>query len=161
MTDATTATFVDKSTWPRGPWDDEPDRLEWRTPAAPGFACLIVRGRVGALCGYVGVPPGHPAHGQDRDGAVLHDVFVHGGLTFAGPCQTEGHADERICHVPEPGESDDVWWLGFDCAHAGDISPGLGIGRAGIFPGDVYRDVAYVRAEVVGLALQLATMGVP
>jgi hypothetical protein len=30
-----------------------------------------------------------------------------------------------ICHVPEPGKPDDVWWFGFDCAHAFDRSPGM------------------------------------
>jgi hypothetical protein len=59
-------------------------------------------------------------------------------------------------HVPEPGTSDDVWWFGFDCAHLGDLAPGML--RAGFdgFQGDVYRDVNYVAREVTSLAAQLA-----
>ena len=54
-----------RKTWPRGPWDAEPNRVEWR---AHGLACLIVRSDgTGSLCGYVAVPPGHPAYGQDRE----------------------------------------------------------------------------------------------
>lgn len=44
-------------------------------------------------------------------------VKVHGGLTFSDKCG--GH----ICHAPKPGEPDNVWWFGFDCAHAFDHSP--------------------------------------
>ena len=61
--------FIDKSTWTRGPWDSEPDRVEWRDPAS-GYACLALRGPVGAWCGYVGVPEGHPAHGLHYDGGT-------------------------------------------------------------------------------------------
>jgi hypothetical protein len=41
--------------------------------------------------------------------------------------------------------------LGFDCSHAGDLSPG----RGPQFSHERYRDVAYVRAEVESLAAQL------
>ena len=30
-----------------------------------------------------------------------------------------------ICHIPDQGEPDDVWWLGFDCLHGGDLAPGM------------------------------------
>lgn len=140
---------LDRTGWEAGPWDGEPDRMEWRDEAT-GLPCLIVRGQVGALCGYVGVPPSHPWHGVEYDAI---DADVHGGLTYASKCHG------TICHVPAPGESDDVWWLGFDCAHAGDIVPGST--RWSLpFRGDVYRDVAYVRGEVARLAAQAGT-GVP
>ena len=32
----------DKRTWPRGVWDDEPDKKQWRDEAT-GYPCLIVR----------------------------------------------------------------------------------------------------------------------
>lgn len=38
-------------------WDQEPDRKHW---VQQGLDCLIVRNLMGALCGYVGVPPSHP-----------------------------------------------------------------------------------------------------
>lgn len=71
-------TTIDKSTWPRGPWDDEPDKVQWED-AATELPCLIVRNGLGALCGYVGVPEGHPWHGithYDLDAAV-----VYGGVS--------------------------------------------------------------------------------
>jgi len=79
---------IDKSEWARGPWDDEPDKMQW-PDATTGLPCLVVRNGSGALCGYVGVPPGHPAHGMDY-GAL--DVQVHGGLTFARGCADQSHA---------------------------------------------------------------------
>jgi len=73
---------IDKSDWSRGPWDSEPDKIQWQDEAT-GLPCLIVRGPVGALCGYVGVSPDHPLHGKEYDAA---DMEVHGGLTFADGC---------------------------------------------------------------------------
>lgn len=43
--------------WGPGPWDGEPDKMQWTDPAT-GLDCLIVRNTLGALCGYVGVTPG-------------------------------------------------------------------------------------------------------
>jgi hypothetical protein len=178
VTETKTASFVDKSTWARGPWDEEPDRVEWRVPEFPGLACLAVRGPMGSWCGYVGVPPGHPAHGvpvQEIDGTV----DVHGGITYAAPCQVESGrgAEALICHVPQPGESDDVWWLGFDCGHAWDVSPELDArlrlqGSKALSEAmaeldeqyehrgrTTYKPIAFVRAEVESLARQLAAIG--
>lgn len=104
--------------WGKGPWLNEPDRVEWRMPELPGLVCLAARGPSGSWCGYVAVPPGHPLHGKGYEDV---SCSVHGGLTFADRCQPGG----LICHVPAPGEPDDVWWLGFDCAHGGDYSPAL------------------------------------
>jgi len=144
-------TSIDKSNWPRGPWDDEPDRVEFEHAGLP---CLMIRHpRHGNYCGYAAVPPGHPLHGKDYD---TPEVDVHGGLTYADKCQGD------ICHVPKPGEPEDVWWFGFDCAHGGDRAPGLeadlreaGIPRLSDY-GEVYRDLSYVRAETEKLAEQLA-----
>ena len=38
---------VDKTTWGAGPWQDEPDKKQWRDET--GFPCLIVRNNGGAL----------------------------------------------------------------------------------------------------------------
>lgn len=112
-----------------GPWDEEPDKAQW-VDEATGLDCLIVRNQVGALCGYVGLPPGHPLHGASalysgrRRESALNDLDVHGGITFANSCQGDEDDPSRgICHVPEPGRPRDVWWLGFDCAHAFDLTP--------------------------------------
>jgi hypothetical protein len=153
--------------WPTGPWTTEPDRVEWRSHGLP---CLIVRSVMGNLCGYVGVPPGHRLHGVHYD--AVEDVRAHGGITYSNKCCG------GICHVPKPGEPADVWWFGFDCAHAFDVVPGVlkyakvasgttlkgtvfegtveGTVFEGIFGHGVYRDVAYVRACVEAMAAELA-----
>lgn len=149
-------TTVDKSEWPRGPWDHEPDKVQW-VDDATGFDCLAVRHpRSGHWCGYVGVPPEHPVHGVDESYVEVPGEYgpdVHGGLTFASLCQ-EGDDEARgVCHVPLPGRPDAVWWLGFDCAHSGDRSPGHR--RHGDDPYEAYRTLGYVRAECSKLAAQL------
>lgn len=139
---------IDKSAWPRGPWDNEPDKRQW-SDIATGLPCLAVRGPGGNWCGYVGIAEGHPYFAMDYDHA---SVEVHGGLTFSDFC-AHGAEASNICHVPGPGEPDRVWWLGFDCAHFGDFSP-----QYDNSPNDegIYRDLSYVTDQCVSLAAQLA-----
>src|SRR5581483_7299765 len=105
---------VDKSIWPRGEWDDEPDKKQWQDKET-GLPCLIVRGGGGALCGYVGVSEGHPFFGKDY-GDIDDNLDCHGGITFADFCAHTNDESRHICHKPDPGEPDRVWWLGFDCS---------------------------------------------
>jgi hypothetical protein len=152
--------WMPRETWGPGPWQDEPDLVEWRTP--DGYAALIVRsGMSGALCGYVGLPPGHPLHGKPYRDLKSVELSVHGGLTYADECG--GH----ICHVPQPGEPADIWWLGFDCAHFGDYDPAMraylrkrmGDNARPLMPGESYKPLGYVRGEVESLAAQLKALG--
>lgn len=137
---------IDKSKWGEGPWQSEPDRIEWEFK---GYPCLMTRTPMGNWCGYVAVPPGHPFFEKGGDSLNLE---VHGGITYADHCR--GH----ICHVPKPGQSDNVWWLGFDCAHAFDGLPGMVayLKNKDNFFSRGYKDVAYVRGEVERLAAQIA-----
>lgn len=138
---------------PDGPWKDEPNKVQW-VDEYSNLDALIVRGPMGALCGYVGVPKDHSAYGKDYDDLETEfDISVHGGLTYAASCQEND--PEGICHVPEPGRPADVWWFGFDCSHFMDLTPGMlrygpGVGNEG-----VYRDIGYVKAEVTSLAAQI------
>ena len=158
ITDLQTKTFTDKSAWPPGPWHDEPDKAQWRD-AATGITCLAVRGHHGAWCGYVAVPPGHPAYGLDYDDELLYQAPAHGGLTFANVC-SERETEPRICHVPYPGEPHNVWWLGFDCAHAGDLTPAYLQGHLerAVYADDTYKDLAYVQEYCGELADFLMAM---
>jgi hypothetical protein len=146
---------VDKSGWPDGPWNGEPDKMQW-TDETTGLPCLIKRhARFGNLCGYVGVTEDHPWYRKDHDAV---DASVHGGLTYSDFCMEEGDEAETICHIPAPGEPDNVWWLGFDCGHAWDRQPGVEADYASVWPAwkanEIYRDVAYVKAECADLAKQ-------
>lgn len=155
MTPEIAAYKVERKGWPAGPWDNEPDYEQWTTRS--GLPGLIVRNRLGALCGYAALFADHQAYGKKCDDV---DVEAHGGLTYSGKCS--GH----ICHVPQPGQPDDVYWFGFDCSHAFDLSPGMHAslrqhGAIDLLPRaewETYRDMAYVRAEVEQLAEQLAAM---
>jgi hypothetical protein len=138
---------VDRSGWKPGPWDEEPeDRVEWRYR---GFPCLIVRNHVGSWCGYVGLSPTHRWYLKDEDGIP---VDVHGGLTYGRKCD-----GGPICHVPRDGESDEVYWIGFDTAHLGDLLPAMAAitGHASM-PGyeERYWTRDAVKAEVEKLADQ-------
>jgi hypothetical protein len=165
---------MDKAGWGDGPWTSEPDKEQW-TDAGTGYACLLKRNALGALCGYVGVPQGHPWHGSDYepggwDGGdltpalrLLDDVDVHGGLTYAAACE-DGPDGHTICHVPAPGEPEPLWWLGFDCSHGFDLCPSMTaryqkypklaipVPSSFLYPRAAYRDVAYVKAECARLA---------
>lgn len=113
----------DKSAWRPGPWQQEPDKVQWKDEETT-LPCLIVRNHSGAWCGYVGVAEGHPLHGTEyggtaklpkevigrmleargvRDlyaddlekGEVRPDSFLdaHGGITFSDFCGE--HSRER------------------------------------------------------------------
>jgi len=135
----------DRSTWGEGEWNDEPDRVDF---IHAGFSCFIQRNSSGNWCGYVGVPSTHPAYEMPYDDV---QVSVHGGLTYANKCS--GH----LCHTPEPGMSDDVWWLGFDTGHYMDISPSH---QLKVLRGDygTYKNMEYVTNETKQLADQLKEM---
>jgi hypothetical protein len=175
-----TWTTMDKAGWGDGPWTDEPDKEQW-TDADTGYACLLKRNQLGALCGYVGVPEGHPWHGsryspdRDRDDELtpalrlLARVNVHGGLNYAAPCE-EGPDGHTICHVPAPGEPEPLYWFGFDCSHGYDYSPGMGAEYRQLgmtLPACLdttqaaYRTVDYVKAECATLAAAAAAALVP
>ena len=155
-----TYTTIDRAAlgWPAGPWDGEPDKVQW-PDATTGLPCLAVRSPSGGhWCGYVGVAEGHPWYGKDYNSEGVRDSDVHGGLTFADKCQPYENEAQGICHTPEPGEPDHVWWFGFDCAHAWDLSPQDKKKEAerGYSDGRPYCTLAYVQQQCAKLAAQVA-----
>lgn len=166
--------FYDKSSWGLGPWLSEPDKAQW-TDETTGLVCLAKRAVVfegnteklrkfpgmGHWCGYVGIPEGHPFYGVHYR-SIDEALEVHGGITFSNFCE-EGDGEDRICHIPEPGQPDKIWWFGFDCAHYQDLSPGRvaimnthGIYNKALHRDTTYRDLEYVKSECRNLAKQLA-----
>lgn len=137
--------------WPSGPWDSEPDKVQWPDPDT-GLPCLAVRNQMGAWCGYVGVAEGHVLYGTSYSEV---QASVHGGLTFADKCRPSGNEAEDICHLPGPGEPDHVWWLGFDCAHYMDLCPHEPYSLMGALSG-TYRTLEFVKDQCTQLAQQLA-----
>jgi len=144
------SSLIKRTNWPKGEWDNEPDKVSW-IDSDTGLPCLAKRNHFGAWCGYVGVSPNHPQYGKTD-----FEASVHGGITYADECQ-EGPPEETICHVPEPGEPDNVWWFGFDCNHGMDYAPQM----AAYLPESlraltgVYRTLEYVKNECADLARQL------
>lgn len=129
-----------------GPWNDEPDKANW-VDESTGLDCMIVRNPFGALCGYVGVDSSHRFFGEDYD--KHYDLECHGGLTYSEDCQEGG----VVCHVPEPGRPEKIWWFGFDCLHVDDFAPcdiGMCLNTA------TYKTFEYVKAQVTSLAGQIA-----
>jgi hypothetical protein len=159
---------VDKTGWGPGPWQTEPDRVDF---VFAGLACFALRHpHMGFWCGYVGVPREHPLYGRrwDNPGGLGVVLEAHQGINYSAPCD-----GEAICHVPAPGMPDDVWWLGFDCGHTWDLAPGMRARERamGLPPieeiidtplwlRETYRDLPYVRREIEHLACQLAA-GMP
>lgn len=125
------------------PWVDEPDERDGSFGDVPW---VLRRGPEGLRhwCGYIAIPPGHPWHGLDYD-SVPADV--HGGLTYA-----TGDARSDFPHLPGG------WWIGFDCAHLGDLVPGMVTGRFARVstPGETYKTIEHAQREVESLGRQVA-----
>jgi hypothetical protein len=117
----------------QGPWNDEADHKRWYHM---GILCEISRPvpELGHWCGYVLLPEDHPWHGKCYDDIDVD--YVHGGLTYVGTAN-----DEELGNL-------NLWRIGFDCAHAGDLVPG----SKSSYDGDVYRTQDYVTRETEKLA---------
>ena len=164
------------------PWENEPDRKEW---TAHGLRCVIKRiEHSGHLCGYVGVPKGHPLYGasafephplfveqnlqeQDEPPVVRAEYIAwairvfdeRNSLTPAGRLTAHGGVNYGNSLLPrEAPEGSGLWWFGFSCDQGGDDYPE----QSRVFSeryGYVYRDMAYVTAQAENLARQLAELG--
>ena len=108
-----------------------------------GYPCAIVRHPFSKhLCGYVNVKPDHPAYTTDYD---LVSIQVHGGLTYANKKLPNTYIKK--------GEG---VWLGFDCAHSGDLVPNNPFKhREDVL---VYRNMMYVEEEIRSMCEQLEMM---
>lgn len=163
--DRTVPTYpMERSGWDAGPWDGEPDR-ETFAEECTGIACVLLRNKLGAWCGYVEVPPGHPWHGVDFAAAKaapegIPEPDVHGGATFSSPFR----GDWMCVGELEQRSADGSSWIGFDCSHGGDVVPGLLAFKRRMW-GDqgndfeTYKTIDYAREETKKLARQVAAVG--
>lgn len=129
-------TKVDRTGWPNGEWDSEPDRIEWRMH---GYYCLVNRNPIdGRLCGYVALEKGHKYCGiRSNKLSDILDTEVHGGITWASQAKDfTGTWQFPIW---------DMWIVGFDCGHGGiDFMPSISNG----FNDEKYRNAGYVVQNV-------------
>jgi hypothetical protein len=125
-----------------GPWQGEPDMVEWVDETL--LPCLIIRSTFGNFCGYVGITKDHPLF---RVGYcdIEQNLDVHGGLTYS---------DHWDLDAEKPTQYR-IWWLGFDCAHAWDLSPASELRKMFFGEIPVYRNLYYVKKECQNLAAQL------
>jgi hypothetical protein len=124
--------LYDKSSWPRGEWDNEPEKIEF-TDEETGYKCTALRNKYnGTWCGYVYIPKGHPSFAITS--IFKHDVDVHGGISYS---------NSSIIN--------EEWCLGFDCNHLWDSSPVNGKNEHNA----EYRNKEYVLNEIRSLAKQL------
>jgi hypothetical protein len=125
------------------PWETEPSHKVWKEPTTK-YKCEVKRNPITlALCGYVTVPKKHHYYGLGYNDVMAN---VHGGLTF----------------------SDGKGEFGFDCAHAGDMCPGilLSVMKSTEYTGytsmsiehEVYRTFDWVMDETEELAKCLHEM---
>lgn len=144
---------MDKTEWKPGPWIEEADKAQWIDPKTD-LDCLIVRNQAGALCGYVGISENHPFYKKDYNKIpeIEEPHLPYGGLTYSDFCQEGLDPSEGICHIPENGRLDKIWWFGFECVHFRDYVPMTH--REWKNP-CIYRDFDYVKSQVELLAKSL------
>jgi len=118
---------------------------DWKVWQHKGIWCVIARMDMKHLCGYIGLPNKvdlgshtyeHPWFIRDDDGHYdvdgLQSLDVHGGITW-GP-------EFRIgCPVSQFEIIKPLTWIGFDCNHSCDWTPGS--------PSGEYRTMDYVKQE--------------
>lgn len=148
------------------------------------FPYAIWENGLGFLCGYIGVPPGHPWYGQDMDDV---ECDVHGGVTYTQGNIHGLHEAINLLHAkinenniidfyeqrlaeekelaglysnyPIDGARYDCWWLGFDCGHYMDAArPGSYMD--GMFNYGTYRDRDYVFKEIEDMVQQAISAAV-
>lgn len=142
--------WAPREEWPPGIWQTEPDKVQW-VDEATGLDCVIVRNGSGSLCGYVGVPSSHPLYKKEYNDEGFPDLDVHGGVTYTSGHRipADGDYSDYVSFEPYEGFDPDLWIIGFDCSHAGDLSPGLRAHRRSMeklieeMPGDTYTPIFF------------------
>ncbi len=152
-----------KIVFPKGKWIKELNLVRFK---AYGYHCVAARvPDLGHLCGYVAIDDNHPLHFKDypldheRYPDLIPESYLnaHGGVNYS-------YASQGVVSL---NENDNLWWLGFDCAHFGDYVPynsslalkkitGIDDLNTGMYGNDfLYKTMGYVKQECIKLAKQL------
>ena len=132
-------------------------KKDWTTSA--GLRAVVIMGRLGHHCGYVGVPKDNPLHGVGYSQATpALKLNINRSTEKMSPAQVlcstvkeldELNSPEYVFEVhggltysggkdtyPVPS---DLWWFGYDCGHGGDSpSPEYQEQQRQKYPNDVF-----------------------
>lgn len=138
--------------FPESEWAIEPNRVSF---TYKGFECLIVRNDIlGFLTGYVAVPEGHVLYGKDYGSEAVYSIDVHGGMTFSEEGMTYINGTGNYFKRFKNAHGKKLWWIGFDCGHAGDLVPYIhGFGLLSI--GETYKNIDFVKNEIKSMIDQI------
>lgn len=161
-----------------GPWATEPDAVAWGRKSEPPAPRILMRHpELGTWCGYVAVFKGHPLFGK-KELSEVREAFAeaghappHGGITFSGegggllrelanPPPAAATDAEReayaaiVASLTESGK--DFWFIGFDCAHGGDLVPAYH--ELGERAGARYVDLMHARVHCERLGQALSAL---
>lgn len=139
--------LIDKSTWPKGPWNEEPDLVNLRIRE---YYCQIIRTDFGVLNGYVALWKGHKEYGKGYNSI---DIDVHGGLSFSEQANSPELGD-IYCDPLDEFHEGPHWYIGFDCIHWMDDAPGM-ISSTKLTPNSTYKNITFVKSELESLVQQL------
>ena len=104
--------------------------------------CVVLMTDLGHRCGYVGISPNHSLYKKEYSDTIPEELKSKLEKVLCEPIGKRGIID-ILCHDPEnprigilfdvhggitfsrgdgkyPIEKENIWWFGYDCAHAGD-----------------------------------------
>lgn len=147
-----------------------------------GYKLFARRNSMKSWCGYAKLPAGHPFEGaayrqnfvvpkavaeslrlgENSPISVLGNLDKPEGI-FSLDLLVEVHGGVTWADNHRPGGPVDGWWLGFDCSHAGDLSPKDAFWGAcaeekypwWLTKGDEYRSLEYMQKELVRMVEDL------
>lgn len=148
--------LYDKTSWGKGPWQDEPDYVAFIDKETT-YPCVAKRNMLGAFVGYVGTDERHPLYMSEVGCPEFDFIDAH----ERAPSFAAFLPDESLNFSPPKR----YWWIGFDCMHDNDhcpwrdktTKPQPTLPRTRRRGQGIYRDLPYVVEQLEFLASQLST----
>lgn len=143
-----------------------------------GLRCVVLLTGMGHRCGYVGIDRNHPLFNvrySDRAQYLAEKDITDewGGMAITPETYLKAHGGITYSDSGSYPVKSDLWWFGFDCAHAGDAPDYKSLLESGLrdreyaesmvslqrhFEYGVVRTQEYVEQECRSLADQLARL---